>query len=41
MDTWFVSSVWSMAAVELEIANSMMIFNGCSLNGMYYHFGEG
>ena len=38
MDTFFVSSVWSRAAIELEIANSMIIFNGLSLNGMYYHF---
>lgn len=38
MDTFFVSSVWSRAAIELEIANSVIIFNGVSLNGTYYHF---
>lgn len=28
MDTFFVSSVWSKAAMELEITDSMIIFSG-------------
>lgn len=28
MDTFFVSSIWSKAAMELEITDSMIIFSG-------------